>query len=155
MNVLSSSHCWGKMLAFAKETKNLGINKFLTNYFLFFLHLIENEQKRQLVGTNCLLSVGESVSPSCKAHKISASLHLPKSGLECLDLKFSAVGFYALGRNFTRQRFSSWAGLPPKVRFGRDGVAVELARKATPSLQNHSSGRSVSLDMTIFLPLYI
>ena len=46
MNVLSSSHCWGKMLAFAKETKNLGINKFLTNYFLFFLHLIENEQKR-------------------------------------------------------------------------------------------------------------
>ena len=36
----------GKMLTFAKETKNLGINKFLTNYFLFFLHLIENEQKR-------------------------------------------------------------------------------------------------------------
>ena len=33
--------------------------------------------------------------------------------------------------------------------------AVELARKATPPLQNHSSGRSVSLDMTIFLPLYI
>ena len=32
------------------------------------------------------------------------------------------------------------------------GVAVELARKATPSLQNHSSGRSVSLDVTIFLP---
>ncbi|MGN0216648.1 MAG: hypothetical protein ACI4BG_08930, partial [Prevotella sp.] len=32
---------------------------------------------------------------------------------------------------------------------------VELARKATPSLQNHSSGRNVSLDMTIFLPLYI
>ena len=63
MNVLSSSHCWGKMLAFAKETKNLGINKFLTNYFLFFLHLIENEQKRQLVGTNCLSPVGESVSP--------------------------------------------------------------------------------------------
>ena len=43
---------------------------------------------------------------------------------------------------------------------GRGGVevmevAVELARKATPSLQNHSSGRSVNLDMTIFLPLYI
>ena len=37
-----------------------------------------------------------------KAHKISASLHLPKSGLECLDLKLSAVEFYALGRNFTR-----------------------------------------------------
>ena len=35
------------------------------------------------------------------------------------------------------------------------GVAVELARKVTPSLQTHSSGRSVSLDMTIFLPLYI
>ena len=36
-----------------------------------------------------------------------------------------------------------------------DGEAVELARKATPSLQTHSSGRSVSLDMTIFLPFYI
>ena len=36
-----------------------------------------------------------------------------------------------------------------------NGEAVELARKATPSLQTHSSGRSVSLDMTIFLPLYI
>jgi hypothetical protein len=36
-----------------------------------------------------------------KAHKISASLHLPKIG-ECLDLKLSAVEFYALGRNFTR-----------------------------------------------------
>ena len=35
------------------------------------------------------------------------------------------------------------------VRSG--GEAVELARKATPSLQTHSSGRSVSLDMTIFL----
>ena len=57
MNVLSSSHCWGKMLAFAKEVKNIGINKFLTNYFLFFLHLIENEQKRKSLGTNCLLPV--------------------------------------------------------------------------------------------------
>ena len=36
-----------------------------------------------------------------QAHKISASLHLPKSG-ECLDLKLSAVEFYARRRNFTR-----------------------------------------------------
>ena len=36
-----------------------------------------------------------------------------------------------------------------------NGEAVELARKATPSLQTHSSGGSVSLDMTIFLSLYI
>ena len=40
-------------------------------------------------------------------------------------------------------------------RLATDGEAVELARKATPSLQTHSSGRSVSLDMTIFLPFYI
>ena len=41
------------------------------------------------------------------------------------------------------------------LRDSDDGEAVELARKATPSLQTHSSGRSVSLDMTIFLPFYI
>ena len=33
-------------------------------------------------------------------------------------------------------------------------VAVELARKATPSLQTHSSIGSVSLGMTIFLLLF-
>ena len=42
---------------------------------------------------------GHKIAP--KAHKISASLHLPKSG-ESLDLKLSAVEFYARKRNFTR-----------------------------------------------------
>ena len=36
-----------------------------------------------------------------------------------------------------------------------NGVAVELACKSTPSLQNHSSDRSISQDMTIFFPHYM
>ena len=59
------------------------------------------------------------------------------------------VQFYALAIFFM---YRLW---PRKGWVSASGIAVELARKATPSLQAHSSGRSVSLDMTIFLPLYI
>ena len=38
----------------------------------------------------------------------------------------------------------SWTGLTPKVWARSEGVAVELARKATPSLLNHCSIGSVS-----------
>ena len=61
--------------------------------------------------------------------------------------KLATWHFYRTAINGNRK---SWTGLSPKVWVWSDGVAVELARKATPSLQNHSSGRSVSLDMTIF-----
>ena len=37
----------------------------------------------------------------------------PKNGLENLNLKLSAVEFYARKRNFTRWRFSSWTGSTP------------------------------------------
>ena len=52
---------------------------------------------------------------------------------------------------FCAKRFSSLTGLTPKVWFWSKGVACELARKATPLLQNHSSIGSGRLSVTIFL----
>ena len=67
-----------------------------------------------------------------KAHKISASLHLPKCGLENLDLKLSAAKFYTRKRNFTRCDFRHGQAFHQRCGSEVTEVAVELARKATP-----------------------
>ena len=61
--------------------------------------------------------------------------------------------YFMRSAQFYAKRFSSWTGLAPKVWVcGTRVGAGELARqRPIPVPQTHSSLRSGSLDMTIFL----
>jgi hypothetical protein len=59
-------------------------------------------------------------------------------------------------RQFYAKRFSAWPGWTP-ARGGVEvpGQAASLLAKTAPALQHHSSLRSGSMDMPIFLKIFI